>query len=88
MRELRELYRKRDIMFHQVGLLLEDYGTILEIGDKTFIEYEQEVLKPAIDMFGFINKNTNEVWKYRGHTLALIKFYCDTFNTKGDGSER
>lgn len=79
---LHELYKKRETMFHEIGLLLEDTGTIREIGNKTYIEYEREILKPVIDTFGFQNRSPNEVWKYRGHKLSLIKYYCDTFNQK------
>ena len=84
MRELHELYNKRDRMLQEIGLLLEDVGTIREIGTKTYIEYEIEKLKPLIDLFGFQNRSPNEVWKYRGHRVSLIRYYCDMFNTKVD----
>lgn len=84
MIELHELFKKRDQMIHEIGLLLEDIQTIREIGYKTFIEYENEVLKPVIEMFGFINRNPNEVWQYREHKLSLIRYYCDSFNTRSE----
>lgn len=87
MRELKELYDKRDRILQEVGLLLEDVNMLREIGNKTFIEYEREVLEPAIRLFSFGN-HPKEVWKYRGHRVSLIRYYCDMFNTKEPDVEK
>ena len=84
MIELHELFKKRDQMIHEIGLLLEDIQTIREIGYKTFIEYENEVLKPVIKMFDFKYRDVAKVWTFRGHKLSLIRYYCDSFNTRSE----
>lgn len=79
---LTSLYAKRDNLMHQVGLLLEDIWILEEIVEKTFFEFENEVLRPCLNTFGFIDRSTLDLYKYKGHRISLIRFYCDTFNTK------
>lgn len=80
--ELKRRYDQRDKMFHEIGLLLEDSEMIFCIGDKTFMEFDRDVLMPAIRIF--CPDEPKEVWKYRGHRVSLIRYYCDMFNRKVD----
>lgn len=85
---LTSLYAKRDNLLHQVSLLLEDIGVLEEIGGKSFFEFENEVLRPCLNTFGFIDRSTVDLYKYKGHRISLIKFYCDTFNLKDPETEK
>lgn len=78
--KLIDLYKKRDQMFHEIVLMLEDGQLMHEIGDKTYAEFQTQILVPVIEMF--FPHNTNEVWKYRGVKLPLIQYYCSVFNSK------
>lgn len=80
--ELRRRYEQRDKMFQEIGLLLEDSEMIFLIGNKTFMEFDRDILMPAARMF--YPNEPKEVWKYRGHRVSLIRYYCDMFNRKED----
>ena len=78
-----EFKRRSDqlaLMLHEIGLLLEDSEMIYLIGDKTYMEFDRDVLMPATRMF--YPNEPKEVWKYRGHRVSLIRYYCDRFNFK------
>lgn len=77
-----ELYKKRDSMIHQIGLLLEDQKLMHEIGDRTWIQFSIKVLNPMAEIFR--PNEPAEVWKYRGVHVSLIRYYCDVFNTKAE----
>jgi hypothetical protein len=82
---LQEIYKKRDKMFHEISLLLEDTGVILEIGNRDYRDFEDEVLMPVAASFYTpekLGKSRPKIWKYKGHKVSLIKYYCDTFNFK------
>ena len=75
-----DLYKKRDSMFHQIGLMLEDCQLMHEIGNRTWVEFQINVLNPMAQIFR--PNEPVEVWKYRGVHVSLIRYYCDVFNTK------
>jgi len=83
--ELKRRYEQRDKMFHEIGLLLEDTGMLQEIGDKDYLEF----VKYIHDRYELLIPIGKRIERIRGHKMALIKYYCETFNTiyKGEGSE-
>ena len=83
MRELKELYDKRDKMFHEIGLLLEDVSMIREIGDKDYLEFVRYVH----DRYELLIPRMKKIERIRGHRMSLIKYYCETFNTIYKGND-
>lgn len=84
MDHLKQIYTKREKMLHEISLLLEDTDLILEIGDREYCDFEDEVLIPCTRIFYRyeLDKLRTKIWNYKGHKVSLIKYYCDTFNFK------
>ncbi len=76
--DLRELYRKRDVMLQEIGLLLEDTATLNEIGDMNYLEFTKYVY----DRYEALIPAGKIIQKIRGHRMELIKYYCETFNAR------
>lgn len=69
---LNELYRKRDIMSHEIGRLLEDYSILHDIGFMDYESYIRHCYERWPDAYG------REITKIKGHKLSIIRYYCDT----------
>ena len=79
LKKLKEAYRKRDLMFHEISLLLEDWHIIDMIGDRTFYEFMDAITQ--LMPYHCEPQNYDRVkGKVGGHNLTVIKYYCDTFN--------
>lgn len=76
--ELRRRYEQRDKMFHEIGLLLEDSEMLQEIGCMDYIEF----CKYVYERYEPLIPEGKSISKIRGHRMALIKYYCETFNSK------
>lgn len=80
MERLEKLYRIRDKMYHEIGLLLEDWAMLDEIGDRDYLQFMREVY----EKYESLIPNGKKIFTIRGHKVAVIKYYCETVNSKAD----
>lgn len=76
-----EIYKRknqRNLMVDEIHALLEDSEMMHHIGQKTYKEFETDVIMPLKTSFN--HTGLDEHWTLHGHRLTLIRWYCDKFN--------
>lgn len=78
MERLEKLYGVLDKMYHEIGLLLEDWSMLDEIGDMDYLQFMRHVY----EKYESLIPNGKKISTIRGHKVAVIKYYCETVNSK------
>ena len=74
----KEISDKLEAFYTDILKLLHDEAIIHLIGNKSYEEFELQVLLPLQSAFN--QKLIGVVGKLGGHDVSLIRWYCDKFN--------